>query len=189
VPARNRIQICLDDSEMAYIERIAKVRRTSISRTARLCVQAGMRSDNDGLSVLLKMELAAWENRKAELEEELWKATKECDRLVHEVHDLEQIADQEHQAETTAPSRPIPSPSLSTTDDPKPAPAQTAEEHWRAKVGYVLNPRAYLLKEDTERVEEGVVETAGRHPDWLDALPKGQQAALREKMVAWKGRE
>lgn len=184
MPARNRIQMCLDDHEMAYIERIAKVRRIRISRAARLCVQAGMRNDNDGLSVLLKMEISARKNRKAELEEELSKATKEYDRSVH---DLEQIAEQEHQAEATAPSRPISSPSLSTTDDPKPA--QTAEERWRVKVRYVLNPSASMLKEDKEKVERGVVETAGRHPDWIDRLPEGQPAALREKMAAWKGRK
>lgn len=186
MPARNRVQLCLTDPEMAYIERIAKVRRTSISKTARLCLQAGMRNDSDGLSVLLRMDLAESGKRKAEFEEQLSKATKEYDLLVH---DLEQIAEQESQAETTAPSRPIssPSPSIPATSDKKPA--RTAQEHWSTKVCYVLSTTSHLPREDLEKVERGVFEAATMHPDWLAALPEKDQLALREKMALRKGQK
>jgi hypothetical protein len=65
----------------------------------------------------------------------------------------------------------------------------TEEEHWRKKVGYVLNPPPNLSKEEMEKVERNVFADAERHLDWLDELSEEQRAAFREKVALWKGRK
>jgi hypothetical protein len=165
MPARNVYSISFPDDLDNVISGLMREFRLSRARAVQYLCRKGLESDPVGASYL-KQRLADNERERSALTEQL-------ERLVRA---------QEEQP------KPVDGPVAGgVAPTPKPAYAdnrlsKTPEEHWRTKVGYVLNPPTHLEKAIIERVTKTVAEEAEAHPEWVDRLEVAEQTALEAKM-------